>query len=66
MQFTDKKLPRTPSSGLSALGYGGHSFEVAFISAIVYLKKKTKSLAGSVVNCQGGLEVAAVTSGLCT
>ena len=41
-QFTDKKLPRTPSSGLSALGCGGRSFEVAFISAIVYLKKSKK------------------------
>ena len=50
-------FPRTPQSG--------QSFEVAFTSAIVYIKK-ARSLAGSVMNYQGGLEVAAVKSGLCT
>ena len=39
---------------------GSRSFEVAFISAIVYLKNKSKN---PVMNCQGGLEVAAVKSG---
>ena len=49
-QFTDKKLP------LSALGCGSRSFDVAFISAVVYFKKKkARSLAGSVMKRQGGL-----------
>ena len=41
-QLTDKKLPRTPRSGLSALGCGSRSFDVAFISAILYFKKSKK------------------------
>ena len=36
------------------------------IYVIVYFKKKARSLAGSVMNRQGGLEVAAVRSELCT
>ena len=48
----------------------GRRLDVAFISAIVYfkkkLKKKARSLAGSVMKRQGGLEVAGVKSGLCT
>jgi len=31
-----KKLPQTPWNGLRALGCGGRSFEVAFISTMVY------------------------------
>ena len=38
--------------------------EVAFISVTVYFKN-ARSLAGSVMNCQEGLEVAAVKFGLC-
>ena len=55
------KLPRTPSSSLSGLGCGGRSFDIAFIFAIVYFKK-ARRLAGIVMKCQGGLEVAAVKS----
>ena len=59
-----RKLPHTPWSGLSALGCGGRSSEVAFIYTL-HTSKKQRSLAGSVINCQGGLEVAAVKSELC-
>ena len=41
-QLSDKNLPRTLCSGLSALVCGGRSFEVPFIYAIVYLKQKKK------------------------
>ena len=57
-QFTDKNSHAHFEVASQALECGGRSFEVAFISAIVYLKKKEKSLAGSVTKCQGGLDVA--------